>query len=163
MIVSITGSTGNMGLAVLKELCTLSEITTIKLLVRSNNKVNKLQKLLNKIKSNIKVEYILGDMNSSKAIEELTNNTNYVINMAAVIPPHSDKNIKAAINCNEIGVKNLIQACENIILIDVYKSILVIVVEIVESLLYSSHIILFLFSVITFIVNCCAYTEEQQQ
>lgn len=113
MIVSITGSTGNMGLAVLKELCTLPEITSIKLLVRSNKKVIKLQKLLNKIKGNVKVEYILGDMNSSKAIEELTNNTNYVINMAAVIPPHSDKNIKAAINCNEIGVKNLIQACEN--------------------------------------------------
>ena len=32
MIVSITGSTGNMGLAVLKELCTLPEITSIKLL-----------------------------------------------------------------------------------------------------------------------------------
>ena len=89
MIVSITGFTGNMGLAVLKELCTLPEITSIKLLVRSNKKVIKLQKLLNKIKGNIKVEYILGDMNSSKAIEELTNNTNYVINMAAVIPPHS--------------------------------------------------------------------------
>ena len=112
MIISITGSTGNMGIEVLKELCQLPEVTLLKLLVRSNKKANKLQKIIKETKTKAKIEFILGDMNSLSAINELVSNSNYVINMAAVIPPHSDKNIKAAIKCNEIGVNNLINAIE---------------------------------------------------
>jgi len=111
MKVAITGVLGNMGLAVLEELSKLNEIEKIKMLVRSMDKrTKKLKKQYKKIAN--KLEFIVGSISNDEACEKLVCNVDYVVNLAAVIPPLSDQCPKRAIECNEIGVDKLVYAIE---------------------------------------------------
>ena len=47
-------------------------------------------------------------------VREAIKGVDYVVNMAAVIPPESDKNPHAAIEANEIGPKVIVQAIEEL-------------------------------------------------
>ena len=110
MKVCLLGSTGNMGEAVLLELVKEENIEVINILVRSEKKV---KALLKKIKSNKeKLNIIYGSVGKAEDLEKAFLDMDYVINMAAVIPPASDKNPKSAILANEIGAKNICEVIE---------------------------------------------------
>ena len=112
MVVAITGITGNMGKALLKELVKIEEIKTLKLLVRNKKNAESLLKKYKKTNKNF--EFIIGNLHDQTSCELLVANSKYVLNLAGVIPPQSDKNPKSAINCNQIGTKVLIDSIEKI-------------------------------------------------
>ncbi len=110
MIIALTGVTGNMGREVLKEVFKIEEVEKIKVLVLPDDKRFK------KIRKNYddKIEVIYGNIANKNICKMLVDGTSYVVNMAAVIPPHSDKEPEKAVECNEIGVNSLTEAIEEI-------------------------------------------------
>ena len=113
MIVALTGSTGNMGRCALEELLKNKKIEKIKLLVLPDDK--RIKSLIKKHKKErSRIEIIFGNIAQEDICNQLVKDCQYVINLCAVIPPHSDKSPLKAIECNQIGVDNLVTAIENI-------------------------------------------------
>lgn len=111
MVISITGVTGNMGMATLEELMKISEIDKFKLLVLPDDK--RVKNILKKYKTNKdRLEIVFGNLANKQSCEKLVSGSDYVINMAAVIPPHSDQHPEKAVECNEVGVKTLVETIE---------------------------------------------------
>lgn len=112
MQVAITGITGNMGQATLEQVVKLDKVDKFKFLVLPDD--NRIKKLLKKYKNyKNKFEIIKGNLKDREICDKLVEGCDYVINLAAVIPPHSDQNPQSAVDCNEIGVDNLVSAIEN--------------------------------------------------
>lgn len=110
MKIAVTGVTGNMGVQALNELLKIPD-TEYKLLVLPNDK--RVRKLKHAHKKDIKrIEIIFGNLADQSACERLVDGVSYVINMAAVIPPHSDQHPELAIECNEKGVGVLVETIE---------------------------------------------------
>ncbi len=112
MVVTIFGVPGNMGNRVLDTLLKESFVTRINLLVHKKKGTKKIISKLKKSKKEYKVVY--GTIANMATVKEVITDTDYIINMAAVIPPESDKNPQAAIEANEYGVAVLLQAIESI-------------------------------------------------
>ncbi len=113
MKVTLTGATGNMGREALVELVKLDIIDKVRILVLPNDKKRKNEILKRCKKNKTKVEVVYGNLKDLETCKKLVEDVSYVINLAAVIPPKSDKHPQWAIDCNEIGVKNLISAIES--------------------------------------------------
>lgn len=108
MIIALTGVTGNMGKEALKEVLKLGFIDAVKVLVLPNDKrVKNIKKL-----KDARIEIIKGNLADFGVCKKLIENADYVVNMAAVIPPHSDQYPEKAIECNEVGVDMLVKAIE---------------------------------------------------
>ena len=113
MKIALTGVTGNMGSATLHELVKIEEITRFKLLVLPEDK-KRIKKLIRAHKEHKnKFEVIYGNIADENVCSFLVKDVDYIVNMAAVIPPHSDKFPQKAVECNEIGVDKLVSAIEN--------------------------------------------------
>ena len=113
MIVALTGITGNMGQAVLQQIVKNKQIEKFRFLVLEDDK--RINKLLKKYKDyKDKFEIIYGNIADKEKCRQLVENSDYVINMAAVIPPHSDQQPIKAIECNEIGVNVLVSEIEKL-------------------------------------------------
>lgn len=112
MKITLTGATGNMGREALKELASLDIIDKIKILVLPNDKKRKNEVIKRCGKNKSKIEVVYGNLKDFETCKKLVEDVSYVINLAAVIPPTSDKHPDWAIDCNEVGVKNLIRAIE---------------------------------------------------
>ena len=111
MKIAITGASGNIGQAVLKELLKLDFIEYFNVLGHKKKTTNKLLKSNRKYKD--KIHLIMGSLNNNDVCLELIKDMDLVINMAGVIPPASDKHPKTAVEVNELGVKTLINAIES--------------------------------------------------
>lgn len=110
MKIALTGATGNMGIQALKE-CLLIPNTEYKLLVLKNDK--RINKIRREHKKDLgRIEFVFGSLADKDACKKLIEGVGYVVNMAAVIPPHSDQHPERAIECNEVGVKTLVAAIE---------------------------------------------------
>ncbi|MDE6293852.1 MAG: NAD-dependent epimerase/dehydratase family protein [Clostridiales bacterium] len=110
MTVAITGITGNMGQATFKALAD-AKVDEIRLLIRSPKRFKKLLKANKAMRE--KVTVVSGSMTDRDAIKKLVAGADLVINMAAVIPPRSDQNPQAAVNCNQIGTDILVSEIES--------------------------------------------------
>ena len=109
MIIALTGVTGNMGREVLKEVYKIEEVEKIRVLVLPDD-----DKRFKKIRKNYddKIEVVYGTIANKNVCKKLVEGTSYVVNMAAVIPPHSDKFPEKAVECNEVGATSLTEAIE---------------------------------------------------
>lgn len=112
MRIALFGVPGNMGSEVLKTLAKEDYITGFNLLVHDKKGLRSLLKCLKKNKKEYKVIY--GSVANLDDVRIAIKDVNYVINMAAVIPPLSDKKPEDAIEANEIGPKVIIQAISEI-------------------------------------------------
>ena len=112
MIVTLTGATGNMGREALKELVKLENVEKVRILVLPDDKKRKREVVKRCNENKSKIEVVYGNLNNLEICRKIVCDANYVVNLAAVIPPKADKHPQWAIDCNEIGVKNLIQAIE---------------------------------------------------
>lgn len=111
--IAITGGTGHMGVQTVKKLLELPNISKIKLLVRPENKT--LPKLLKFVGTERnRLEVVSGSLTNFHSLEKLVAGTQYVIHMAAVIPPLSDQNPQRSYEANEQGSHNMIKAIEAI-------------------------------------------------
>ncbi|MCM1441541.1 MAG: NAD(P)-dependent oxidoreductase, partial [Roseburia sp.] len=107
-----TGSTGNMGQAVLEQLCAMEEIEHIKLLSRSEKRIKKILKKFKPLKN--KAGILIGSVSDPDIAAKLIEGCDYVVNMGAVIPPTSDFNPASAVDANEVGIKTLVAAIEKV-------------------------------------------------
>ena len=98
MKLAITGATGNMGMAVMEKVLPLPEVSLIKVLIEPNDDRMKhfKKQFKNEIKQNM-VEIIIGNIDDSHMCHRLIHDVDYVINLAAVIPPRSDQDPSASI------------------------------------------------------------------
>lgn len=111
MIVGLTGASGHTGVPTLRELLKVSEITKIKVLLEKKYKRNKLVIRIAK-KNKEKVEISYGDISNKEDVFALIKDCSYVINLAGVIPPLSDKNPQKSYLANEVGTYNFVEAIE---------------------------------------------------
>ncbi len=110
MKIALTGVTGNMGVQTLRELLKLPD-AELKLLVFAKEK--RLGTIKKICKGHLqRIKFVYGSLNHPDVCEELVSGTDYVVNMASVIPPHSDRFAPHAVVCNEIGVRCLCAAIE---------------------------------------------------
>ncbi len=111
MRVALTGATGNMGKETLAEILKIEELEFVRLLVLPEDK--RIKSLMKKHKKNKqKIQVVFGNLKDRFICEKLVADVDYVFNLAAVIPPLSDKAPKKAIECNQIGVDALVTAIE---------------------------------------------------
>lgn len=113
MKIVLTGATGNMGRETLKEILKIDEVELVRILVLPGDKRYKILIKQNKTYKH-KIEIIFGNLKDQETCDRLVADIDYVLNLAAVIPPHSDKYPQRAIDCNEIGVNCLVSSIEKL-------------------------------------------------
>lgn len=109
MNIAMTGVSGNMGAEALKEVLTLSGVRRVRVLLTKKKRNEALCGRLTK-QYGTRVEVVFGDLADRAACARLVEGADYVINMAAVIPPRSDADPKASERCNYLGTKALTDA-----------------------------------------------------
>lgn len=107
VIVAVTGSSGNMGREALKELMSLKDVQKVKALLFTGKRDIKFGNYVQRIYKD-RLEIIYGDIADYAVCEQLIKDADYVLNMAAVIPPLSDNLPKLAERCNYTGAKNIV-------------------------------------------------------
>ena len=105
--IALTGSTGNMGVETLRQLMELENVEIIKVLIRKES-LWKAKKLKRKYKN--KIEIVIGDIANKKDCEKLIEDTNYILHLAALIPPKSDKFPELNYKVNFLGTKNIVDS-----------------------------------------------------
>lgn len=112
MIIALTGATGNMGVQAVKQLIRLPDISLKLLVFRKEKRIGEIKRIC---KGQMhRVQFVYGNLADADACKALVENADYVVNMAAVIPPHSDQHPSKAIECNEMGVDRLVSAIESL-------------------------------------------------
>lgn len=113
MLIAITGITGNMGQATLSEVLKIEGDVKFRFLVLEDDKrIDKLLKKYRKYKNRIEVVY--GNLKDFDTCRKFVAGADYVVGLAAVIPPKSDQHPQWAIDCNETGAKNMVAAIEEL-------------------------------------------------
>lgn len=112
MVITILGASGNMGECVTKLLLEEEYIDKVKILGHHKKSSEKLLKSCQKYID--KIEIVYGSLSDIQMVSKVIDGADYVINMAAVIPPLSDKNPHAAIEVNEKGAAVLAEAISSI-------------------------------------------------
>lgn len=112
IVVALTGATGNMGQAVVREVMKLSYVD-LKVLSLDEPKSRKVVKKWKKVYGD-KIEVIFGNLKNIDDCRALVKGADYVVNMAAVIPPQADKHPDLARDVNITGVKKLVTAIEEL-------------------------------------------------
>ncbi len=109
MKIAMTGASGNMGREALKQTLELSEVEFVRVLLSDKKKNNKLaRKLRRRYRSRIQI--VRGTIADSANCLKLVQGVDYVVHMAAVIPPASDASPAASEACNKRGAVALIDA-----------------------------------------------------
>jgi nucleoside-diphosphate-sugar epimerase len=105
----LTGASGTVGYEVLKQLYQLREKYNITVFgTRSKRSL----KSLSPFKDGIEIVY--GDISNFNDVKNVCANKDYVIHLAAIIPPLADENPELAHKVNTIGTENLIRNLEQL-------------------------------------------------
>lgn len=105
----MTGTSGNMGREALKQTLELNDAEWVRILLSNKKKNDKLAKQLKKQYGD-RIQIVRGSVADENACCELVKGTDYVIHMAAVIPPASDKSFARSESCNYKGAVNMVNA-----------------------------------------------------
>ena len=109
MIIAMTGVSGNMGREAFAQTMELPFVELVRVLLSNRRQNHKLSKKLRKQYGD-RVEIIRGSIASSEACKELVSGVDYVVHMAAVIPPASDGSFERSYECNLKGAVTLVDA-----------------------------------------------------
>ncbi len=104
--VLLTGASGTVGFEVLKQLLEIPDLKIIVFDKKTKNSEKKLDAFNNR------VEVIYGDISNKKDVEKIGSNKDYVIHLAAIIPPMADEFPKLAHKVNTEGTRNLVETLE---------------------------------------------------
>ena len=108
MKIAMTGASGHMGREALRQTLELPQAEVRVLLTRKKRNRKLAKKLRRKYKT--RVEVLFGDVSSAEDCKKLVEGTDYVVHMAAVIPPCSDADPAASEACNLRGTIALTDA-----------------------------------------------------
>ena len=111
MKIALLGASGHMGLPTLEEFLKLQEVDAVRVLLEKKYKRNKLVQQLAK-KNPGRVEIFYGTVANKDDVLNLVQGCSYVFNLAAAIPPRSDKHPQDSYLANELGVKNVVEVVE---------------------------------------------------
>jgi nucleoside-diphosphate-sugar epimerase len=103
----LTGTSGTIGYEVLKQL--YQQRDKFDITVLGTNSKRSLKKLAS-FKEGIRIVY--GDITNCNDVKKVCVNMDFVIHLAAVIPPLADENPELALKVNTIGTENLIKNLE---------------------------------------------------
>ena len=120
--VLITGSTGHMGRAVFDKLIKTGEYD-FTLLIRRSKKNLAFVKKYSKIalKKDCDLKIVFGNLYDYDAVLSAVEGADYVLHMAAIIPPKSDYDAELTYKTNFVGTKCLIDAIDELGLNDTVK------------------------------------------
>ena len=102
----LTGASGTVGFETLKHLMKNPNYEITVFDVKTRKSVKKLTPF------NDRVKIVYGDICSASAVEQVSQNKDIVIHLAAIIPPLADVNPELAYKVNVKGTENLIHALE---------------------------------------------------
>src|SRR5690606_18499397 len=102
----LTGASGTVGYEVLKQLCEIPDLNITVFDKRTKVSAQKLDSFKRK------VNLVYGDITKKTDLEKIAINQDYVIHLAAVIPPAADDFPELAKAVNVEGTKNLVQLLE---------------------------------------------------
>jgi len=105
----LTGASGTVGLEVLKQLTRKRHLFKI---TAFDVKTKRSVKTLAPFKR--KIEIVYGDISNDNALKKVCNDQDYVIHLAAIIPPLADEKPELAYKINTIGTQNLIRNLEEL-------------------------------------------------
>lgn len=108
-IVALTGASGNMGLETLSQLMQSDVVDKMKVLLLKERREKKYAKVW-KRRYGDRIEIIFGDLAEAQDCKKLVEGSDYVLNLAAVIPPTADHYPVQADRCNRIGAQNVVDA-----------------------------------------------------
>lgn len=106
MRILLTGGSGTVGKRVLEKLCECDTFNIIAFDVKNK----RTQSFYRPYQNQIKIKY--GDLSKKEEIEPICKNIDFVIHLAAIIPPLADKKPNLAQQVNVIGTQNLIRSLE---------------------------------------------------
>ena len=109
MKIAMTGMSGNMGTEVFRQTMELESVELVRLLLSNKKKNNKLVKKLQKSYGG-RVEILRGSVDDRELCKKLVEGMDYVLHMAAVIPPASDTSPEASYKCNHLGAMAMVDA-----------------------------------------------------
>lgn len=112
-IIALTGASGNMGRETLEQLFESDVVRKIKVLLVNDSREKRLAKEW-KRKYGSRIEILFGDIAEIEDCKRLVKYSDYVLNLAAVIPPLADHYPELADRCNRIGAKNIVDAITQI-------------------------------------------------
>ncbi len=104
----LTGASGEVGKETLKELVHNGDKYNI---IAFDIKTSKSKKILKPFQKTANI--IFGDIRDRQVVNQITKNVDFVIHLAAVIPPMADKYPELAESVNVGGTRNLILTLEN--------------------------------------------------
>lgn len=109
MKVAMTGTSGNMGREALEQVLTLKEVEFVRVLLSNRKRNDKLSKRYKK-RYRDRIEILRGSIEEKALCKKLVEGVDYVVHMAAVIPPRSDSDEGASYRCNYLGTAALADA-----------------------------------------------------
>lgn len=112
-VVALTGASGNMGLETLAQLMQSDVVDKIKVLLLKEHREKKDAKVW-KRRYGARIEIVFGDIAETEDCRKLVAGSDYVLNLAAVIPPTADHYPVETDRCNRIGAKNIVDAVSEI-------------------------------------------------
>lgn len=114
LTVALTGATGNMGQAVLEQLTAsvLRPRLRVLILPADKKRAKRLRRTYAALCKSGDLHIVYGNLADPAAVRELIAGADYVVNLAAVIPPLSDKRPDLAVECNQRGADVLVSAIE---------------------------------------------------
>ena len=109
MKIAMTGTSGNMGRETLLQTLALRGVEKVRVLLSPRKKNDKLAK---EYKRNYgdRIEVLRGSVADENLCKQLVEGMDYVVHMAAVIPPRSDADFKASEECNKFGAIAMVNA-----------------------------------------------------
>lgn len=109
MKIAMTGVSGNMGAEALRQTLGLPGVERVRVLLTRRKKNEWLAHRLAR-EYGQRLEVLFGDIAQPQSCARLVEGADYVVNMAAVIPPRSDADPAASEHCNERGAVALADA-----------------------------------------------------
>ncbi len=111
--IALTGASGNMGREALRQLMELEDVVLVRILLLNTPK-DKAYGVAMRQKYGKRLQTVIGNIADLDTCRRLVADVDYVIHLAAVIPPVSDHKPDAAYACNFTGTCNLVDAVKEL-------------------------------------------------
>ena len=109
MKIAMTGTTGHMGSEALRQVLEINEVEFVRILLVEGKQNDRLAKRLAR-QYGSRIQIVRGTVADEDVCKRLVDGVEYVVHMAAVIPPLSDANPAASEECNKLGAMAVIDS-----------------------------------------------------